>query len=156
MSGELVQQCLSLPVHEKKELIHRIKESMEGHDSWRADRLLEYYYDVTGRKVNLYSRDKEDVWGKTMVAYQLIQEGYSLQSVAMQLCKREHSSIIHYRQKMEDALKYEYAYKDIIDIWKQFQNRIDYEIHRRTTQDPISLGGELPDCSQSTMGKESR
>ena len=124
MSGELVHQCLSLSVDEKKELIHRIEESIEGHDSWRADRLLEIYCEVTGRRVNLYSRDKDDVWGKTMVAYQLIQEGYSLPSIALQLCKKDHSSIIHYRQKMQDALALPGAYQDILPIWNEFQKRI--------------------------------
>ena len=124
MSGELVHQCLSLSVDEKKQLIHRIKESIEGHDSWRADRLLEIYHDVTGRRVNLYSRDKDDTWGKAMVAYQLIQEGYSLESIAMQLCKSNHSSIIHYRQKMQDALDMPGAYQDILPIWNEFQKRI--------------------------------
>lgn len=124
MSGELVRQCLSLSVDEKKQLIHRIKESIEGIDSWMADRLLDTYCEVTGRRVNLFSRDKDDVWGKVMVAYQLIQEGYSLESIALQLCKKDHSSIIHYRQKMQDALELPQVYQDILPIWNEFQKRI--------------------------------
>ena len=124
MSGELVRQCLSLSVDEKKQLIHRINESIEGNDSWRADRLLDAYCEVTGRRVNLFSRDKDDVWGKAMVAYQLIQEGYSLESIALQLCKKDHSSIIHYRQKMQDALDLPQAYQDILPIWNKFQKQI--------------------------------
>ena len=139
MNKELIRQCLSLSVDEKKQLVHRIKESIEGCDSWRADRLLEIYCEVTGRRVNLFSRDKDDVWGKAMVAYQLIQEGYSLGSVALQLCKRDHSSIIHYRQKMRDAIDMPQAYKDIIPIWESFQKRINDDIHERTNGDTLQV-----------------
>ena len=125
MSEELVKRCLSLSIDEKRQLIARIKNSLDGVDSWRADRLLEMYGEVTGMKPNLYCRDKEHVWAKTMVAYQLLQEGYSLSSVAMMLCKRDHSSIIHYRQKMQDALDLPQAYRDIIEIWNKFQKQIE-------------------------------
>lgn len=155
MSEELVKECLSLSLDEKKQLIARIKESFDGHDSWRADRLLEIWGGVTGRKPDIFSRDKEDVWAKTMVAYQLLEEGYSLESVARQLCRKDHSSVIHYRQKMKDALDVPQAYRDIIPIWNEFQKRIQDDIHKGTTENPVSLGGEFPDCSQGEMGKES-
>ena len=124
MSEDLIKKCLSLSIDEKRQLIARIKNSLYGVDSWRADRLLEMYGEVTGMKPNLYCRDRDHVWAKAMVAYQLLQEGYSLESVAMSLCKQNHSSIIHYRQKMQDALDVPQAYKDIIDIWNKFQKRI--------------------------------
>lgn len=124
MSYDLIKRCLSLSIDEKRQLIARIKNSLDGVDSWRADRLLEMYGEVTGMKPNLYCRDRDHVWAKAMVAYQLLQEGYSLESVAMSLCKQNHSSIIHYRQKMQDALDVPQAYKDIIDIWNKFQKRI--------------------------------
>jgi hypothetical protein len=129
MSEELVKECLSLTLDEKKKLIARIKESFDGHDSWRADRLLEIWGGVTGRTPDIFSRDKEDVWAKTMVAYQLLEEGYSLESVARQLCRKDHSSVIHYRQKMKDALDVPQAYQDIIPIWNEFQKRIQDDIH---------------------------
>lgn len=124
MSEDLIKRCLSLSIDEKRQLIARIKNSLDGVDSWRADRLLEMYGEVTGMKHNLYCRDRDHVWAKAMVAYQLLQEGYSLESVAMSLCKQNHSSIIHYRQKMQDALDVPSAYRDIIDIWNKFQKRI--------------------------------
>lgn len=129
MSEELVRQCMSLTLDEKKQLIARIKTSLDGWDSWRADRLLELYGEVTGRRPNLFSRDRNDVWAKTMVAYQLIQEGYTLQSISRMLCRKDHSTIIHYRQKMQDALDVPQAYQDILPIWDEFQKRIQDDIH---------------------------
>ena len=130
MSEELVKECLSLSLDEKRQLVARVKASIDGYnDCTRAVELLDIYSDVTGRKPNLFSRDRNDVWAKTMVAYQLIQEGYSLESVARQLYRKDHSTIIHYRQKMEDALQMAFAYQDILPIWNEFQKRIQHDIH---------------------------
>ena len=147
---------MSLSLDDKRLLVGRLQDSIQGKDDCtRAVELLDIYADVTGRKPNIFSRDREDVWAKTMVAYQLLQEGYSLESVARQLYRKDHSSVIHYRQKMEDALEMAFAYQDIIPIWNEFQKRIQDDIHKGTTENPVSLGGEFPDCSQGEMGKES-
>lgn len=130
MSEELVRQCMSLSLDEKRQLVVKLQDSIQGkEDCTRAVELLDIYSDVTGRRPNLFSRDRNDVWAKTMVAYQLIQEGYSLESVARQLYRKDHSTIIHYRQKMEDALQMAFAYQDIIPIWNEFQKRIQHDIH---------------------------
>ena len=98
---------------------------MNGCDYGHAADLLDIYRDVTGRKVNLFSRDQEDVWGKAMVGYQLLQEGYTLQAVTRMLYRKDHSVIIRYRRKMEDAFAVPEAYRDIIEIWNEFKKRIE-------------------------------
>lgn len=130
MSEELITQCLSLSLDEKKQLVARITASIQGkEDCTRGVELLDIYSGVIGRKVNLFSRDSINVWAKTMVAYRMIQEGYSLESITRQLYRKDHSVIIHYRQKMEDALSLPDAYQDIMQIWNEFQKRIDNDIH---------------------------
>lgn len=130
MSEELVRQCLSLSLDDKKLLVGILQDSILGkYNCTRGVELLDIYADVTGRKPNLFSRDKDDVWAKTMVAYQLLEEGYSLESVARQLYRKDHSSVIHYRQKMQDALDVPQAYQDILPIWNEFQKRIQDDIH---------------------------
>ena len=130
MSEELVRQCLSLSLDEKKQLLARVKASIDGReDCTRAVDLLDIYSAITGRRVNLFSRDQGDVWARTMVAYQMIQEGYTLESISRQLYKKDHSVIINYRQKMENALAVPDAYRDIMPIWNEFQKRIDNDIH---------------------------
>ena len=91
--------------------------------------LLDIYSAIVGRRVNLFSRDQGDVWARTMVAYRMIQEGYTLESISRQLYKKDHSVIINYRQKMENALAVPDAYRDIMPIWNEFQKRIDNDIH---------------------------
>jgi hypothetical protein len=130
MSEELITKCLSLSLDEKKQLVARITASIQGKEDYtRAVELLDIYAGVTGRTPDLFSRDRKDVWAKTMVAYRLLQEGYSLESVTRQLYRKDHSTIIHYRQKMQDALDLPQAYKDILHIWNEFQKRIDNDFH---------------------------
>lgn len=124
MSEEFIQQCIALPLEDKKLLIARLTANVNGCDYGHAADLLDIYRDVTGRKVNLFCRDQEDVWGKAMVAYQLLEEGFSLSAVSRMLCKKDHSSVIGYRQKMQDALAVPSAYRDIIEIWNNFKARI--------------------------------
>ena len=124
MSEDFIQQCLALPPEDKKRLIARLTADVNGCDYARAADLLDIYREVTGRKVNLFCRDQGDVWGKTMVAYQLLREGFTLSATAKMLCKKDTSSIICYRQKMENALAVPEAYRDIIEIWNNFKARI--------------------------------
>ncbi len=124
MSEEFIQSCLALDLEDKKHLIARLTANVNGCDYSHAADLLDIYKEVTGRKVNLFCRDQQDVWGKAMVAYQLLQEGFSLSAVSRMLCRKEHSTIIRYRKKMEDALSVPSAYRDIIEIWNNFKARI--------------------------------
>lgn len=124
MSEEFIQSCLALDLEDKKHLIARLTANVNGCDYSHAADVLDIYKEVTGRKVNLFCRDQEDVWGKAMVAYQLLQEGFSLSAVSRMLCRKDHSTIIRYRQKMEDALAVPSAYRDIIEIWDNFKARI--------------------------------
>ena len=124
MSEEFIQTCLALPPEEQKMLIARLTANVKGIDYGHAADLLDIYRDVTGRKVNLFCRDQEDVWGKAMVAYQLLREGFTLQAVSRMLYRKDHSTIIRYRQKMEDAIAVPEAYRDIIEIWNNFKARI--------------------------------
>ena len=123
MTEEFIQQCLALQPEEQKMLIARLTANVKGIDYGHAADLLDIYRDVTGRKVNLFSRDQEDVWGKAMVGYQLLQEGYTLQAVTRMLYRKDHSVIIRYRRKMEDVFAVPEAYRDIIEIWNNFKAR---------------------------------
>ena len=125
MNEDLIKTCLALSLDEKKQLITRLTANVDGCDYGYAADLLDIYQEITGRKVNLFSRDQEDVWGKAMVGYQLLQEGYTLQAVTRMLCKKDTSVIIRYRRKMEDAFAVPEAYRDIIGIWNEFKKRIE-------------------------------
>lgn len=143
----LEQRCLEMPYRYRLNLCAALQESilqerMDGKKPVcnRGDILLEMMGEILGEPVDLKSRDARFVWARTMVTYQLLQEGFSI-TEAGRMIGKDHSTVINMRMRMQDALDLPQAYKDIINIWKQFQNKIDNEIHRGTTQDLISLGG---------------
>lgn len=143
----LEQRCLEMPYRYRLNLCAALQESilqerMDGKKPVcnRGDILLEMMGEILGEPVDLKSRDARFVWARTMVTYQLLQEGFST-TEAGRMIGKDHSTVINMRMRMQDALDLPQAYKDIINIWKQFQNKIDNEIHRGTTQDLISLGG---------------
>ena len=110
----------------------------------RGTILLEYMEEVMGEKILLKCREPKYVWARTMVAYQLLQEGFSTTD-AGRMVGKDHSTILNMKKNMKNALEMSFAYKDIIEIWVQFKNKVDNEIHRRTTQDSLQVGGTFPD-----------
>ena len=99
-------------------------------------------------------RESHYVWARTMVAYQMSKEGYHTVEIGRQMMKNR-TTIIHLMKKMQDVFAFPLMYEDVLKMWYKFQKQIEYDIHERTTQDPFSLGGEFPDCSQGEMGEES-
>lgn len=99
-------------------------------------------------------RESHYVWARTMVAYQMSKEGYTTIEIGRQMMKNR-TTIIHLLKKMQDVFAFPQMYEDVLKMWYKFQKQIEYDIHERTTENPISLGGEFPNCSQGEMGEES-
>ena len=99
-------------------------------------------------------RESHYVWARTMVAYQMSKEGYTTIEIGRQMMKNR-TTIIHLLKKMQDVFAFPQMYEDVLKMWYKFQKQIEYDIHKRTTENPISLGGEFPDRSQGEMGEES-
>lgn len=99
-------------------------------------------------------REPHYVWARTMVAYQMSKEGYPTIEIGRQMMKNR-TTIIHLLNKMQDVFALPQIYADVLEMWYKFQKQIEYDIHERTTKNPISLGGEFPDGSQGEMGEES-
>ncbi len=144
---ELTERCLELPYKERVELCSEIRQSIlrEWEEQIREKPgrgviLLGYMGEILGEPIPVSSRESRFVWARTMVAFQLLKEGYTTTEVG-RMIGRDHSSVTSMRHRMQDALDYSFAYKDIIHIWKQFQNKLQDEIHRGTTENPVGLGG---------------
>ena len=99
-------------------------------------------------------REAHFVWARTMVAYQMSKEGYTTIEIGRQMMKNR-TTIIHLLKKMQDVFALPQMYEDVLKMWYKFQKQIEYDIHERTTENLVSLGGEFPDCSQGEMGEES-
>lgn len=99
-------------------------------------------------------RESHFVWARTMVAYQMSKEGYHTVEIGRQMMKNR-TTIIHLLNKMQDVFALPQMYENELEMWYKFQKQIEHDIHERTTENLVSLGGEFPDCSQSEMGEES-
>ena len=99
-------------------------------------------------------REAHFVWARTMVAYQMSKEGYHTVEIGRQMMKNR-TTIIHLLNKMQDVFALPQMYENELEMWYKFQKQIEYDIHERTTENLVSLGGEFPDCSQGEMGEES-
>lgn len=107
-----------------------------------------------GDEISIKSREASQVWARTMVAYQMLLEGYTTVEVGEQL-RKKHSSVIHMRTKMEDAISMPQFFGDVLEVWQKFQRRI-YDIHQGTDSDSFCVGGELPHSRPCAVGEESR
>ena len=155
------EQCLSLPYLDRLNLCEELRdtillERMERRPMHpnRCQFLLEKMEQILGEPVKFDSRVTRFVWARTMVAFQMCKEGYTTVEIGRQMMKG-HSAIIHLRNKMQDVFALPQMYGDVLEMWNKFQKQIDHDIHERTTENLISLGGEFPDCSQGEMGEES-
>lgn len=160
MSEELKLICKDLSLQDMVELRGYLSDiisckSRTEKTTLRCSMLMGEMADILGEGYISYaSRIPSHVWARTMVAYQMIKEGYSTLEIGRQMMK-DHSTVTHMKVKMQDALSLPKAYGDIIEIWNKFQKRIQDDIHKGTTESPVSLGGKFQDCSQGEMGEES-
>ena len=160
MSGELKEICGRLSLREKVELRECLTDMITAtlakpRSPLRCSMLLGDMAKVMGREsIGYFSREAGEVWARTMVAFQMCKEGYTTTEIGRQM-EKDHSTITHLKNKMRDALSLPQAYGDIIEIWNRFQKQIDNDIHKGTTENTVSLGGEFPDCGKGAMGKES-
>ena len=160
MSGDLKQMCEGLTLQDMVELRECLTDMINSANRvskspLRCSILLGDMAKVMGREsIGYHSRESCEVWARTMVAFQMCKEGYTTGEIGRQM-EKDHSTIIHLRNKMRDVFSLPQMYGDILEIWNRFQKQIGNDIHKGTTENPVSLGGEFPDCGKCTMGKES-
>lgn len=103
-----------------------VERDLHQRDEGRGDELMNLMKEIVG-PIPRNSRDRLYVNARMIVAWQLRKEGYSLSYVGVAV-KRDHSTVVHMTKKMQDIVEFPNAYADVIDIWKQFRNKMEYEI----------------------------
>lgn len=133
--NKLTRECLALSNTEKTRLISTLKESIETNPedgNCRFAILHKAANEVIDGEILHRIRQRELVLGRTMVAYQLRTEGYTLQAVGRYLAMH-HSTVVAMQEKMKDALKYPHIYINEIRLWKEFQEKVkEYENQMRS------------------------
>lgn len=139
----LTEQCLGLPYDERMHLAHKLIDSLKIKPVFnvkytnRAEELLCIMEDIMGEKLSFLSRKRDCNWAKVIIAYHMTtNEGFSTIETGRQM-SLDHSTIIYNRNIMKNALGLKYAYRELIDIWKQFQDKLQNETYRRTDQDSL-------------------
>ena len=162
MSDELKLAVENLSLKDKVELREYLSDMIDSsrrlsQSPLRCSILLETMAAALGweHPIPYEGRESHYVWARTMVAYQMSKEGYTNIEIGRQMMKNR-TTIIHLLKKIQDVFAFPQMYEDVLKMWYKFQKQIEYDIHERTTENPISLGGEFPDCSQGEMGEESR
>lgn len=128
MTQAMQRTILKMTPQEKRELVEYINETLakanaDTRYSQRCSNLMEEIGGILDRKIDYISRDNTDVWARAMVAYQMIEEGYTLAEIGRQMLK-DHSTIYHLKTKIQDVIDYPNLFKDIYPVWIQFQNKI--------------------------------
>lgn len=143
MTPQLKRRITRMSLEEKQVLLEFVNKSIgrEERKTLSAKRcafLIGKMGEIYGRDVDFISRNADDVWARTMVAYQMVTEGFTTMEIGDQLMK-DHSTITHLCKKMSDALDLPKMYIDIIETWLKFQKLIENDIHERTIGDPVSI-----------------
>lgn len=121
---ELTKQCLNLPFDRRARLAKILNESLfKGEDmaTRRFYILLPIAENLVGVGVLDKTKDIELVIGRRMIAYQMRQEGFSLQTIGTLLGKH-HTTIMHMVNMMEDAIKFQF--RPELTYWEEFQQKL--------------------------------
>lgn len=87
---------------------------------YRAEEYILAMGDVLGVDIRTRCRRWEYVWGRNIVAYQLVQDGMHHREVA-RLLGVERSTIFHCVRSVENMLSYPKSYEKEMEIWRKFQ-----------------------------------
>ena len=127
--NELTRKCLMLPDGDKIRLMNTLRCSVEDKaETTRFDVLYKAACEVMGCDILKPIKLREMVLGRSMVAYQLRLEGYTLHDVGRYLVKHN-STVLSMQRQVEDAIQYPHIYSKEIRLWKLFQEKVkEYEM----------------------------
>lgn len=87
--------------------------------------------EIVGGDILDRSRKWDLVWGRNIVAYRLVKNGFSLSKVGEYL-GMDHSTILHCKRQVERMLKAPCMYRMETEIWEMFNKKIGYEDQGQT------------------------
>ena len=132
--NELIKRCLNLPRDKRSELMFVLKESLFDNgdidDGSRFSVLYNIATEICGHGILSAKRDFNLVIGRRMIAFQMYEEGYSLQSISVHMVKH-HTSVMHMIMMMGDVFEHPDIFKFEMSYWEQFKKKLkEYETNR--------------------------
>ena len=133
MNTSLKKRCEALNLHDLLELREHLsviiseRTANVGKSPYRCSMLMRELAEIMGvGRIDYFSRETSQAWMRAIVAYQMFREGYKVTEIGDQMMK-DHSSVSHMTKKMQDVFDMPHMYRDIVDIWNKFQNRLQDE-----------------------------
>lgn len=125
MRKTLIKECERLTDTEKRALV-KVLISQINAKTTRSEELLAVMENVMGEKLHLRSHEQRFVWAKTIIANQLLSEGYSTTKVGMCL-GMDHSSVVHMKKKFPQLFSQPKAYEKELAMYNQFNSIVNHE-----------------------------
>jgi chromosomal replication initiation ATPase DnaA len=97
----------------------------------RFEELYEVATDLFGLGILGRKRDRDLVWARRFIAYQMLEEGYTNASIA-RLLSKNHASVINMYRQMTAMLEVPNSYKEEMALWGIFKERIKRKKHDET------------------------
>lgn len=138
LSEDLKEQVYFLSDEDRAELRSLIMPRGVGFMANRGQQLIEVMEGILGERLPVKCRDTKYVWARSMIAYQLMQEGFT-SSKAGRVLEKDHATVLHMVIKMKEALQFPQMYWDIMPLWNEFQNKLNDETNRKSIQDLITI-----------------
>lgn len=98
-----------------------VTELLEERKKQHAEEYVATMNKIVGGDIRSSSRKTQLVYARSIVAYTLRREKYTLQEIGAYLGGRNHATIINACGLMEDALRYPRQYWDLIHIYNKFK-----------------------------------
>lgn len=133
MTQELLDMALALPSADKEELIRELRISLatpeektipEGTIEW-TDRLLAIAAAVLGVERIEDDRRVRNVFGRKMVAWELREEGLTLEVIG-DLLGKDHSSVSYMLNEKDSMMRFPAVYEKELDYWTRFKKAVNY------------------------------
>lgn len=120
----------SLSADELREVLQYINEKMYlklqtpgGSDVHNLERYVDEMSAIIGKDLRTRRREHDLAWGRFIVAYQLITEGWTFKIIGS-LFGMDRSTIFHARDQVANMLSYPNVYPAEYALYKEFKKRI--------------------------------
>ena len=128
MEDNIFREALSMPLHERREFVRRVKQSIIDEEQailarQKYEVVKSAVETVMERKLDIKSRLRIDVRGKVFMSYILRNDGYSLTEIG-NMMGLNHSSVYHLSKTMEDWLSVPTLYKEEIEQFNKIEKLI--------------------------------
>lgn len=128
LSNELKDSVDRLSNSQKRELCNYIILAFsQNSEDTRGNTVKKKMEEITGISLAEKNQTQKFVWARSMVAYQLREEGFTLEAISKVLgCTV--TNAFRMEKKVQDLIDFPHIYKNIVPIWVEFKTAIN-EIH---------------------------